>query len=154
MSTVIRFLIPSKDWHVRVYVLYFFIFQDYVMTGTFCKAFADEGNVLLRAFMVYFNNIQVGLLVFALSFYGPVYAVLCFLTNYDWDRLRSLSLFEFLSEYRRPIFDVALGLGVASRHFEGAMSWILPLSNMLWLALGFVAYLTLVHISTLKANAS
>jgi len=152
MSAVRRFLIPSKDWRVRVYVLYIFIFQDYVMTGMFCKAFADEANGLLRAFMVYFNSIPAGLLVFAISFYGPVYLVLCLLTNYDWERLRSHSLFEFLSERRRPIFDIALGLGVASRHFEGGMSWMLPLSNRLWLALGFIAYLVLVHMVTLKVN--
>jgi len=152
MSAAGRFLIPSRDWHVRVYVLYVFILQDYLMTGAFCKDFADEANLLVRASMIYFDDVQVGLLVFALAFYGPVYTVLCFLTNKEWDRLRGMSIFEFLSERRRPIFDVALGLGVASRHFEGGMSWVLPLSNRLWLPLGFIAYLALVHIGTLKAN--
>jgi len=152
MSAAGRFLIPSRDWRVRVYVLYVFILQDYLLTGAFCKDFADEANLLVRASMIYFDDVQVGLVVFALAFYGPVYAVLCFLTNRDWNRLRGMSLFEFLSERRRPIFDVALGLGVASRHFEGGMSWILPLSNRLWLPLGFISYLALVHIGTLKAN--
>lgn len=152
MSAAGRFLIPSRDWRVRVYVLYVFILQDYLLTGAFCKDFADEANLLVRASMIYFDDVQVGLVVFALVFYGPVYAVLCFLTNRDWNRLRGMSLFEFLSERRRPIFDVALGLGVASRHFEGGMSWILPLSNRLWLPLGFISYLALVHLGTLKAN--
>ncbi|UCD44018.1 MAG: hypothetical protein JSV27_07660 [Candidatus Bathyarchaeota archaeon] len=147
-----QFLIPARDWRVRVYALYVFILQDYLMTGAFCKDFADEANLLVRASMIYFDDVQVGLLVFALAFYGPVYAVLCLLTNRDWDHLRGTSLFEFLSERRRPIFDVALGLGVASRHFEGGMSWVLPLSNRLWLPLGFIAYLTLVHIGTLKTR--
>jgi hypothetical protein len=154
MSFLRRALIPSKDWRLRIIVVYVFIVQDYLMTGAFCRDIADEANWLLRTFMLYFNSIPMGLLVFGFSFYGPVYVVLCFLTNYDWARLRSKSLFEFLSERRRPLFDVAFGLGVAARHFEGGMSWVLPLSNRLWLALGFIAYLAVVHIGTLKVNVS
>jgi hypothetical protein len=150
MSILRKTLIPSRDWRLRVLVVYVFIFQDYLMTGAFCRDIADEANWLLRTFMLAFNNIPVGLLVFGISFYGPVYAVLCLLTNHDWTGLRGQSLFELLSERRRPLFDVAFGLGVASRHFEGGMSWVLPLSNRLWLALGFITYLTLVHIGTLK----
>ena len=150
MSFLRRSLLPSRDWRLRVLVVYVFIFQDYLMTGVFCRDIADEANWLLRTFMLTFNSVQVGLLVFGLSFYGPVYAVLCLLTNHDWTGLRSQSLFELLSERRRPLFDVAFGLGVASRHFEGGMSWVLPLSNRLWLALGFITYLTLVHVGTLK----
>jgi len=148
------FIAPSQEWRVRIYALFSFVVLDYAMTGIFCRAFTDEANQLLRAFMIYSDSIQIGLLAFALSFYGPVYALLCFFTNSELGRLRSMNLIEFVSEHKNPIFDIVLGLGVASRHFEGAMSWILPLSNRLWLALGFVLYLAVVHFGTLIKNLS
>lgn len=148
------FITPSKEWRVRIYSLCSFVILDYVMTGSFCHAFADEANRLLRAFMIHFNSIPLGLLFFTLSFYGPVYALLCLFTNLDWEGWRKIGIVELISEHKRPIFDVVLGLGVASRHFEGAMSWILPLSNRLWLALGFVSYLIIVHLGTLIKSLS
>ncbi|MDH5363241.1 MAG: hypothetical protein OEW84_08000, partial [Aigarchaeota archaeon] len=74
---------------------------------------------------------------------------LCHFTNRDWTGLMRVDILRLISEHVRPLFDVLLGLGVASRHFEGAMSWVLPLSNRLWLALGFVFYLSTVHMGTL-----
>ncbi len=148
------FIAPSRGWRVRIYALFSFVVLDYAMTGIFCRAFNDEANQLLRAFMIYFDSIQLGLLAFALSFYGPVYALLCFFSNKELVSPRGINLIEFISEHKNPIFDILLGLGVASRHFEGAMSWILPLSNRLWLALGFIFYLVVVHFGTLIKNLS
>jgi hypothetical protein len=146
------FIAPSKGWGVRIYALFFFVILDYAMTDIFCHAFTDEANLILRSFMIYFDSIQLGLLAFALSFYGPVYALLCFFSNKELGSPRGMNLIEFISEHKNPLFDIVLGLGVASRHFEGAMSWILPLSNRLWLALGFVFYLAVVHFGTLINN--
>ena len=154
MTSPRDFITPSTEWRVRIYALFSFTIIDYVMTGIFCHAFTDEANRLLRAFMIYFNNIPLGLFAFTLFFYVPVYALLCYFTNLDWERWREIGLIELISEHKHPIFDIVLGLGVASRHFEGAMSWILPLSNRLWLALGFVFYLTIVHIGTLIKSFS
>ncbi len=147
------FLVPSRDWRVRVYVLYSFIFLDYILTSANIDSYADEGNTVLRAFMTYLDNVPLGLLSFTLVFYGPIYLALCHFSNRGGRSTRASGILELLHEYRRPLFDIFLGLGVAARHFEGGMSWILPLSNRLWLALGFIAYLTLVHFVTLKALA-
>jgi len=122
------------------------------MTGLFCKDYTDEANPLLRAFMIYFNSIPLGLFAFTLSFYGPVYFLLCCLTNRGIRVFKGMSVIQFISEHSRPIFDIVLGLGVAARHFEGAMSWILPLSNRLWLSLGFICYLAMVHMGTLMRD--
>ncbi len=149
MTNPLYFLIPSKDWRVRVYTPFLFVILDYVMTSLFCGEFSEEANRLLRAFMVSVNSVPLGLLIFMVSFYGPVYVLLCHLTKRNWDGLMGVSFLQLLSEHVRPLYDVAFGLGVASRHFEGAMSWILPLSNRLWLAIGFVFYLFAVHIGTL-----
>lgn len=145
---------PSKEWRVRIYTLFSFVIIDYAMTSVFSHTFSDEANWLLRTFMIYFNSIPLGLFAFTLSFYGPVYALLCYFTNRNWERLKEISLVELISEHKNPIFDIVLGLGVASRHFEGAMSWILPLPNRLWLALGFIFYLTIVHLGTLRDTLS
>jgi hypothetical protein len=147
------FLVPSRDWRVRVYVLYTFIFLDYILTSAYIDSYTDEGNAVLRAFMTYFDSVTLSLLAFTLAFYGPIYLALCHFSNRDWRRTRASGTLELLHEYRRPLYDIFLGLGVAARHFEGGLSWILPLSNRLWLALGFIAYLTLVHIGTLRALA-
>ncbi len=152
MATLRAFIAPSEDWRVRVFAAFISIVLDYAMTGIFCKEFTDEANTLLRTFMIHFDSVPIGVIVFALSFYGPVYVLLCYLTNRDWAGLKKISLFELLSEHRRPLFDIAFGLGVASWHFEGAMSWVLPLSNRLWLALGLMFYLSLVHMGTLLVN--
>lgn len=149
MTGPLYFLTPSKDWRVRVYSPFLFVILDYVMTGLFCVEFSNEGNRLLRAFMISADSVPLGLLIFTVSFYGPVYVLLCRFTKKSWDSLMGASFFQLLSEHVRPLYDVAFGLGVASRHFEGAMSWVLPLSNRLWLALGFVFYLFTVHIGTL-----
>jgi len=154
MTSPRAFITPSREWRVRIYALFSFVILDYAMTGAFCHAFTDEANRLLRAFMIYFNSIPLGLLAFTLAFYGPVYALLCFFTNSEMGRLRKSGLVELISVHKNPIFDIVLGLGVASRHFEGAMSWILPLSNRLWLALGFIFYLAIVHFGTLIKNLS
>ncbi len=148
MTTLRRLITPKKDWRVRVYALFLYVILDYVMTSIFCNEFTDEANTILRTFMIHFNSVPVGLFVFTISYYSPVYVMLCYFTNRDWRSLTGRGLFELISEHVRPLFDVALGLGVASRHFEGAMSWILPLSNRLWLALGFVFYLSIVHLGT------
>lgn len=146
------FIAPSREWRVRIYALFSFVILDYVMTGVFCQVFTDEANWLLRAFMVHFDSIPSGLFAFALAFYGPVYALLCFFSNSELGQLRDINLVELIYEHKNPIFDIVLGLGVASRHFEGAMSWILPLSNRLWLALGFIFYIVVVHFGTLIKN--
>jgi len=154
MTSPRAFITPSKEWRVRIYSLFILVIIDYAMTAVFCRAFSDEANRLLRAFMIYFNSIPLGLFAFTLSFYGPVYVMLCYFSNSDIGRMRGMSLVEIISEHKNPIFDIVLGLGVAARHFEGAMSWILPLSNRLWLALGFIFYLTIIHLGTLMKSFS
>ncbi len=149
MKTLKAFLAPSRDWRVRVYSLFVFVTLDYAMTGLFCMEFSDEANAILRAFMIQFDSVPLGLTVFTAAFYVPVYVMLCYFTNRDWTGLMRVDILRLISEHVRPLFDVSLGLGVASRHFEGAMSWVLPLSNRLWLALGFVFYLSIVHMGTL-----
>lgn len=149
MKTLKEFLAPSRDWRVRVYSLLFFVIFDYAMTGLFCREFSDEANAILRAIMIHFDSVPLGLTVFTAAFYIPVYVMLCYFTNRDWSGFMRVDVLRLISERVRPLFDIILGLGVASRHFEGAMSWILPLSNRLWLALGFVFYLSTVHMGTL-----
>lgn len=143
-----RIIVPSKRWRVRIGVVFSLISFDYIMTGIFCRTFEDEANLLIRTFMIYFNSVPLGLCIFMLSFYFPIYSLLCYFSNRNWRPERSIFV-EFTSEYGRPLFDIFIGLGVASRHFEGAMSWILPLTNRLWLALGFTIYLILVHLGSL-----
>jgi len=149
MKTLKAFLAPSRDWRVRVYSLLIFVIFDYAMTGLFCREFSDEANAILRAIMIHFDSVPLGLTVFTAAFYIPVYVMLCYFTNHDWSGFMRVDVLRLISERVRPLFDVLLGLGVASRHFEGAMSWMLPLPNRLWLALGFVFYLSTVHMGTL-----
>jgi hypothetical protein len=149
MKTLKAFLAPSRDWRVRVYSLLIFVIFDYAMTGLFCREFSDEANAILRAIMIHFDNVPLGLTIFTTAFYIPVYVMLCYFTNHDWSGFMRVDVLRLISERVRPLFDVLLGLGVASRHFEGAMSWMLPLPNRLWLALGFVFYLSTVHMGTL-----
>jgi len=134
---------------VRVYSIYLFIVFDYVLTGVFCEDFGDEANRLVRAFMVYFGSVPLGLVAFTLAFYGPMHLMLCYLSNMDWSRVRGVDFFDSLSRRIRPVYDILLGLGVAARHFDGGMSWVYPLASGLWLPVGFVFYLTLVHFGTM-----
>ena len=122
---------------------------DYILTGFFCKDFNDEANRIVRSFMIYFDSVPLGLFVFMIAFYGPVYIMFCFISNMDWSNVREIDFFESMSERIRPIYDIVLGLGVAARHFDGGMSWIHPLKSGLWIPVGFVIYLTLVHFGTL-----
>ena len=140
---------PAYRWRVRVYSLFLFVGFDYLLTYTFIKGFGDEANRVVQAFMVYFDSVPLGILVFTLAFYGPMYLTLCYLSNMDWSRLREAEFFDSLSRRIRPVFDVLLGLGVAARHFDGGMSWVHPLASGLWIPVGFVLYLTLVHFGTM-----
>ena len=142
-------IVPAYRWRVRVYSIYLFIVFDYVLTGVFCEDFGDEANRLVRAFMVYFGSVPLGLVAFTLAFYGPMYLMLCYLSNMDWSRVRGVDFFDSLSRRIRPVYDILLGLGVAARHFDGGMSWVYPLASGLWLPVGFVFYLTLVHFGTM-----
>jgi len=99
--------------------------------------------------MIYFDSVPLGLFVFMIAFYGPVYIMFCFISNMDWSNVREIDFFDSMSERIRPIYDIVLGLGVAARHFDGGMSWIHPLKSGLWIPVGFVIYLTLVHFGTL-----
>lgn len=148
MKALQAFLAPSKGWRVRVYSLFVFVILDYIITGIFCKEFSNEANAILRAFMIQFDSVPIGLTAFTMAFYVPVYVMLCYFTNRDWTGLMRVDILRLFSEHVRPLFDVSLGLSVAARHFEGAMSWVLPLSNRLWLALGFVFYLSIIYIGT------
>jgi len=117
------------------------------MTALFCTNFSEEGNIILRIIMIQLNDITLGLILFALLFYGPIYIIFCYFSNKF--RLKGNGLTELVYDYRRPIYDIIVGLGVAARHFEGGMSWILPLSNRLWLAVGYIFYLSIIYLGTL-----
>ncbi len=147
-----KLLIPSKKWQVRIYTLFFFVLIDYIITCALCKDFKNEGNLILRKFMIYFNSVYLGILIFTLSFYLPTYIILCYFTNCNMEKLRKFNIVELIYSYKKQIFDVILGLGVAARHFEGAMSWILPLSNRLCLLWGFLFYLIIVYVGTFIKN--
>lgn len=147
MSSLRDILIPSRDWRVRIYSVYVFILFDYIMTAFFCDTFSEEGNIVLRFVMIQLNDIVLGLVFFALLFYGAIYIILCYFSNRV--QIKEMGLTGLIYYYRRPLFDIVIGLGVGARHFEGGMSWVLPLHNRLWLALGFIFYLTTVHIGTL-----
>jgi len=140
---------PAYRWRVRVYSLFLFVGFDYLLTCTFIEGFGDEANRALRAFMVGLGSVPAGLAAFTLVFYGPVYVTLCYLSNRDWGRVREADFFDSLARRIRPLYDVVLGLGVAARHFDGGMSWVYPLESGLWIPVGFVLYLTLVHFGTM-----
>jgi hypothetical protein len=142
------YLLPSRGWRVRVYSAFLFVALDYIATAIFCRDYSQEANFVLRALMVFFDSVTLGLLAFSLSFYFPMYVVMSYASNVEPGANKSVIL-GLLSEYGRPLYDVVIGIFVASRHFEGAMSWFLPLSNRLWLALGFAVYLSVVHTGTL-----
>jgi len=139
---------PAYRWRVRVYTLILFVAFDYLLTCLFIGGFGDEANRAVRAFMVYLDSVPMGLMAFTLAFYGPVYVTLCYLSNTDWSRVREADFFDTLARRIRPLYDIVLGLGVAARHFDGGMSWIYPLESGLWIPVGFVLYLTLVHFGT------
>jgi len=143
------FIVPAHRWRARVYSLYMFIVFDYVLTAVYCEEFSDEASRVVQAFMVHLDSVPLGLAVFTLAFYGPVYLTLCSLSNMDWGRVREVDFFDALSRRIRPLYDVLLGLGVAARHFDGGMSWVYPLESGLWIPVGFVLYLTLVHFGTM-----
>ena len=143
------FIVPARRWRARVYTLYMFIVFDYALTSVFCQEFSDEASRVVRAFMVHLDSVPLGLAAFTLAFYGPVYITLCSLSNMDWGRVREVDFLDALSRRIRPLYDVLLGLGVAARHFDGGMSWVYPLESGLWIPVGFVLYLTLVHFGTM-----
>jgi hypothetical protein len=134
---------------VRVLSLYLFIAFDYALTSVFCREFSDEANRVARAFMLYFDSVPLGLAAVTLAFYGPLYLILCYLSYIDWSGVREVNFFDALSRRIRPVYDIILGLGVAARHFDGGMSWLHPLESGLWIPVGFVLYLTLVHFGTI-----
>lgn len=144
-----EFIVPAYRWRVRVYSLILFVVFDYLLTCLFIEGVGDEANRVVRAFMVYLDSVPMGLMVFTLSFYGPVYIMLCYLSNMDWSIQREAEFFDVLSRRIRPVYDILLGLGVAARHFDGGMSWVHPLESGLWIPVGFVLYLTLVHFGTM-----
>lgn len=140
---------PAYRWRVRVYSLFPFVVFDYLLTGLFIEGFGEEANRAVRAFMVGLDSVPVGLAAFTLAFYGPVYVALCYLSNTDWSRVREAEFFDSLARRIRPLYDIVIGLGVAARHFDGGMSWVYPLESGLWIPVGFVLYLTLVHFGTM-----
>jgi hypothetical protein len=140
---------PAYRWRVRVYVLILFVVFDYLLTCLFIESFGNEANRAVRAFMVYFDSVPIGLAAFTLAFYGPIYFTLCYLSNRDWKKVREAEFFDSLARHIRPLYDIVLGLGVAARHFDGGMSWIYPLESGLWIPVGFVFYLTLVYFGTM-----
>ena len=133
----VRYLIPRNNfWLERTFILFSFIFLDYLVTLLLCRSPAEEGNLLARSFMEAYG-MQLGLTLFIFVASLPIYLLLS-LNSYVFN------LPPKLSRIVETPADFAFAWFIAGLHFNGALSWFWFAPDILRQAMGGSIYLFII----------
>ena len=145
LSIPMKYLIPRNNvWLRRICVLFAFIFIDYLVTITLCKAPLEEGNLFARSFMEIYG-IPVGLTLFDLLANVPIYIVLCLNSHL-------INLPPKLANIAETAADVIFAWFIAGLHFNGAASWFWFAPDVLRQSLGAFLYFLVVFVVLWKKH--
>ena len=135
------YLIPKNNlWLKRACLLFGFILLDYLTTLIFIKTPADEGNLLVRAFMENYGTI-LGLTIFDVLINLPIYLIISFNSHF-------VALPSRLSKVIDPIIDLFLAWFVAGYHYSGATSWFWAGSDLMRQTVGFSIYVLILAVAS------
>jgi hypothetical protein len=121
-----------------------FIFIDYLVTMTLCKAPLEEGNLFARSFMEIYG-IPVGLTLFDLLANVPIYIVLCLNSHL-------INLPPKLANIAETAADIIFAWFIAGLHFNGATSWFWFAPDVLRQSLGASLYFLIVLVVLWKKH--
>ena len=130
-----KYLIPRGVWLKRTFLLFGFIFFDFLVTAFLCKTPYAEANPYARSFMQTYGIMQ-GLALFDFLLALPIYAILVVDSH----------LINYTGHYRTKteiIVDIAFGWLIAGVHFNGAMSWLWDAPHLIRQTIGFAIYLAI-----------
>ncbi|MGD2066078.1 MAG: hypothetical protein PVI43_02770 [Candidatus Bathyarchaeota archaeon] len=140
-----KYLLPKNNlWLKRAFILFGFILLDYLATLIFINTPAQEGNLLVRAFMEDYGII-LGLTIFDILINIPIYLIICLNSHF-------VALPSPLSKVVNPIIDVFLAWFVAGYHYSGATSWFWASPDMVRQTVGFSIYLLIYFIASQASN--
>ena len=140
-----KYLVPKNNlWLKRASLLFGFILLDYLATLIFIKTPAEEGNLLVRAFMENYG-ILFGLTIFDILINLPIYFILCFNSHF-------VTLPSRLSKITDPVIDVFLAWFVAGYHYSGATSWFWTSPHMIRQTAGFSIYILILLVASQAQN--
>lgn len=129
------FLPKNNHWVKRIFLVFTFIFFDYLATLVFCNFPHQEANIYARSFMQIFG-IPVGLTLFVLVANLPIYMTL----SLDSHIVR----FPFKIAIFTEIFiDLVFAWFIAGLHFNGGTSWFWYSPQLIRQCLGTLLYLIL-----------
>ena len=131
-SAVLGNLVPRGVWLRRAFLLFAFIFLDFMVTIFFCRTPHCEGNLLARSFMQIYG-IEAGLAIFDFLLGLPIYVIL----TIDSHLIRYTKQHSTKAEL---MIDLALGWLVAGAHFNGAASWFWSASSIVRQLSGCILY--------------
>lgn len=132
-----KYLVPRNNfWLKRLFILFAFIFMDYMVTLVLCKSPAEEGNLLARSFMEVYG-IPLGLTLFDIFAKLPIYALLCLNSHI-------VNLPPKLLKIAESVVDFTFAWFIAGLHFNGAASWFWFAPDVLRQASGALLYLLIV----------
>lgn len=139
------YLVPKNNlWLKRAALLFGFILLDYLTTLIFIKAPAEEGNLLVRAFMENYG-ILPGLTIFDILINLPIYLIICVNSHF-------VTLPSRLSKIVDPIIDVFLAWFVAGYHYSGATSWFWTSPDLLRQTAGLSIYVLVLAVASQASN--
>lgn len=145
LVVAMRYLVPRNNvWLKRVFVLFAFIFMDYLATLLLCKTPLEEGNLFARGFMESYG-IPLGLTLFDLIANFPIYIVLCLNSHL-------INLPPKLSNLVEITVDVVFAWFIAGLHFNGAASWFWFAPDVLRQSLGAFLYFLVVFVVLWKKH--
>ena len=140
-----KYLIPRNNfWMKRIFVLFAFIFMDYLVTLILCTTPAEEGNLLARSFMETYG-IPLGLTLFDFIANFPIYIMLCLNSHF-------INLSPKLSRVAETFVDIVFAWFIAGLHFNGATSWVWFAPDILRQTLGAALYFSIIFALRQKVN--
>ena len=140
-----KYLVPKNNlWLRRAFLLFGFILLDYLTTLIFINTPAQEGNLLVRAFMEDYG-ILAGLTIFDILINIPIYLIICLNSHF-------VTLPPHLSKKVDPVIDVFLAWCVAGYHYSGATSWFWASPDIVRQTVGFSIYLLIYFVASQASN--
>ena len=132
------FFPQNNHWLKRTFLVFAFIFFDYLVTLVFCHAPYEEANLYARAFMESFG-IPLGLSLFVFVANTPIYVTL----SLDSYFVRLPFKMALVTEC---FVDIVFGWFVAGLHFSGGTSWFWCASDLMRQALGMLLYVVMAFL--------
>jgi hypothetical protein len=132
------FLPRNNHWLKRIFLVFVFIFFDYLVTLVFCQAPCEEANLYARGFMESLG-VPLGLTLFVLVANVPIYMSL----SLDSHIVRLPFKMAVVTE---TFVDAVFGWFVAGLHFSGGTSWFWYAPDLARQCLGMVLYLVIAFL--------